>query len=51
MNDLTPVILWIEEQVKASDYRDVSVTLSIHAGKIAKITRAVTEKIGGKNAD
>jgi len=45
---LDEVMAWLARQIAAGDFQDVSVTLSIHAGRIAKIQKSVTEKIAEK---
>lgn len=47
-NIMADVIRWMEEQITAGDYRDVSVSLSLHTGRIAKITKTITEKLNTK---
>ncbi len=44
-----PLILkaleWLEEQLSQNPYGRLSVSLEVHAGKITRIDRSVTEKI------
>lgn len=44
---IADVVRWIEQQIKSKNFCDVSISLSVHAGKIAKIQKSLTEKING----
>lgn len=49
---LSDVLKWVESQIANKKYCDMSVSFSVHNGKISKLQKSLTEKFiagGGKN--
>ncbi len=44
---LSDVMLWVKKQLQNKDYCDLSISLSVHSGKISKIQKSLTEKFSG----
>lgn len=44
---LSDVMAWIEKQIQNKNFCDVSISLSVHAGKIGKVQKSLTEKFTG----
>lgn len=51
MKDLNTAIDWLKTQAANGGYKDIGLVITLHAGRVSKIQRVITEKISGAAND